>query len=309
MADYNFLGIDGGATKTSAVILDAAGKEVSRGYSAGSNFAVSGLGRSLDNLYAAISGASTGVYPQNFKVCLAMAGIDTQKQKEMLQKAITTHRFLSKFFRIPPLIINDSQAALRSGTNDKNALVIVSGTGSNCYGKNETGKEAKSGGYNYILSDEGSAYDIGSKILKSITRYLDGRGQTTLLKDIVFKNLKISTLEDLSSLVYEKPWDKTDIGQMAPYINEAAAQKDPVALQIIDSTALELALMAKSVIQSLNLKDKKFTLVTSGSVFKIGEILLQKFYGDIKTFSPNVVFTFPQKDTATGAAYLAAEQP
>lgn len=307
MTNPYFLGIDGGATKTGAVILDFNKKELSRGYAAGSNFAVSGLSRSLDNLYTAISGATKGIYPQNFAVCLAIAGIDTQKQKEMWQNALKNHRHLSQFFKTPPLIVNDTVAALRAGTNDKNAVVVVSGTGSNCYGTNDQGHEAKSGGFNYILSDEGSAYDIGLKILKSITRQQDGRGPYTQLKDIVFKNLKISNIEDLSSLVYEKPWDKTDIGQIAPFVNEGAIQKDQVSLLIIEETANELSLMGKAVIQKLNLKDKKFTLVVSGSVFKIGDLLLQKFYQDVKSFSPNVQFQIPTQDTAIGAALLAME--
>jgi len=54
------------------------------------------------------------------------------------------------------------------GSDSKNGIMIICGTGSNCFGVNEEGKEAKVNGWDYILGDEGSGYEIGIKALGAL---------------------------------------------------------------------------------------------------------------------------------------------
>ncbi len=302
-----FLGVDGGSTKTEAVIINENKKEVGRGLSAGSNADIFGLTESVDRVYAAIEQACHGEHIKFQKACLAIAGIDTKKDKSVWEHAIKNHSGLSSHLPKKPRVVNDSVAALRSGTTAKNAVVIIAGTGSNCHGRNEKGEEAKSGGMDYILSDEGSGYNIGLRILKRVTQSIDGRSQQTLLKDLLFKKLNISSLSKLASEVYEKPWNKTDIASIAPLAEKAAERSDKVAKEIIARAAHDLGVMIKAVATKLKLKNKEFTIVTAGSVFNIQKILKSHLRKDTKSFSPKAKFVKPKIDSATGAALLAME--
>ncbi|OGD88158.1 hypothetical protein A3D04_01690 [Candidatus Curtissbacteria bacterium RIFCSPHIGHO2_02_FULL_40_16b] len=303
-----FIGVDGGSTKTEAVLIDENKKEMGRGLTAGSNADIFGLSESVDRVFAAIEQACAGKNSNITGACLAIAGIDTKKGKSIWEQAIKNHYSFSKYLNKKPFVVNDSLAALRSGTTAENAIVIIAGTGSNCFGRNEKGEEAKSGGVDYILSDEGSGYNIGLRILKRITQSIDGRNDKTILKDLLFRKLNISSFSKLVSQVYEKPWNKADIASIAPLAEKAAEKEDKVAKEIIERAAHDLGIMIKAVANKLQLKNKQYEIVTAGSVFNIQTILMIHLKKDIKQFSPKAILVKPHIDSATAAAYLAMEQ-
>ena len=300
-----FLGVDGGATKTEAVLVDQNRKIIDQGQAQGSNTAIFGLTESANQVALAVKRALGTKKIKISASYLALAGVNTRDDNKNWQRAIKNHPYLCQVLDNPK-IVNDTAAALRSGTTDKNAIVVIAGTGSNCYGRNEKGQEARSGGADHILGDEGSAYDIGSNILHSVVKALDGRGPKTVLVNLLFEKLKIESLDGLHRLVYKKPWNKTDIAQVAPLAEIAAEKNDKIAIGIIKSAADELALMTKAVAQKLNLEKKPYTIVKSGSVFNMPKIgnLLEK---EILKFSPYAKFTMPKVSAATAAAYLAQE--
>lgn len=307
MADY-YLGVDGGGTKTTAQVIDSQRRVIGKGEAAGSNWNVYGIDRSCGNLGIAIKKALANKKMGKLFGYLAMVGVNTEEETKLWQKAIKGDRFLSRIFSAPPTIVNDTQAALRAGTSNKNALVVISGTGSNCWGKNELGQEAKSGGVDYILSDEGSAYAVGSAILHSVVKALDGRGNQTVLKNLLFEKYKIDSLEKLILLVYSKHWDKVDIAKIAPLAQIAARGGDRVAQGILLYAADELALMARAVASKLNLLEKRLTVVKSGSVFKINKILNERFTTSILEFARHANIVEPKIDSVTAAALLAKEK-
>lgn len=301
-----FLGVDGGGTKTEAVLIDQNRKVLGRGQAGGVLIPVLGWQESINNLYIAIKRAISEKKLQKISSCLALAGVDTKGNNLHWKQIIMNHQHLSKILA-SPLIVNDTLAALRAGTTDQDAVVIIAGTGSNCYGRNDRGQEAKSGGAGHILGDEGSAFVIGSEILKSVVRSLDGRISKTVLTKLVFETCHINSLESLINLIYEKPWNKTDIAQVAPLADKAVKEKDPVAKKIIENAAHELALMGKAVITKLKLKGKFYTAVLSGSVFNI-QTLKEKLQQELLEFSPKAKFVKPSMSSAEAAAILALEE-
>ena len=303
-----YLGVDGGGTKTEAVLIDDKGQIVGQGQAGGSNPAVFGIKKSLDNIAIAIQKTLKNFSDRSeIPSCLAIAGVNTQREAEDLKKAALKHPKLSKIISKSSIAVNDTQAALRAGTNDKNAIVLIAGTGSNCFGTNENGQSAKSGGRDFILSDEGSAYAIGLSVLKAVTKISDGRANKSVLKDLLFSRLKIRSIDQLTEIVNKKPWNKTDIANIAPLADEAAKQGDQQASEIIKTAAFELALMIKAVAEKLDLKNKEYTIVTTGSVFNIQKILHARLEDDILKFSPGAKFKKSSVDSAVGAALLAKE--
>lgn len=303
-----FLGVDGGGTKTQAVLVDAQGKVIAKGQANGSNPAIFGIEKSLDNIYISAQIALKN-FPDavDIPACLAIAGVNTRREARDFLKAAFLHLDLSKIISKNSIVVNDTQAALRAGTNDKNAIVLIAGTGSNCFGVCKNGQSAKSGGRDFILSDEGSGYAVGLSILKAVTKMSDGRVNQSVLKDLLFSHLKIKTIDDLTEIVNKKPWNKTDIAEVAPLAEVAAGKGDRLASAIIKTAAYELGLMIKAVVNELGLKDRDYTIVETGSVFKIQKILNKNLENDIRKFSPLAKFVKPQVDSAVGAALLAKE--
>ena len=305
--DKYYIGVDGGGTKTQAVLIDANRKIIRRAFSGGSNPSVFGIKTSIERIYDAVYKVTLGKL-SDVPACLAIAGLNSQEDKKNFYNNLFKNKKLSKILAKSSIVVNDTVAALRSATVDKNAIVLISGTGSNCWGRNEKGEEAKAGGLDYILSDEGSGYAIGLSILKSVVWALDGRGPKTILVDLLFKKLNVKNLDTLSNLIYKKPWNKTDIASIAPLAGKAAFLKDDVAEKIIFNAASDLGLMIKTVAKRLGLQNKKYMIVRTGSVFKIQKILCECLEKDILKFSPKAVFTKQKVNSATGAAFLALEK-
>lgn len=301
-----FLGIDGGGTYTKAAMVDENGKLISQNQSAGSNVNVFGLQSAAANLNETIRQAIGDIKGEIFG-CLAISGVNFPKDKESWQKTVANDPFLKSVFFKPPLVVNDALAALRSGTTDKNALVIIAGTGSNCYGRNERGEEAKAGGVDYILSDEGGGYWIGLEILQRVTKSLDGRGQKTKLTELLFSKLNVNSLERLYETIYQKPWGKFEIAQIASLAEEASKNGDFEANEIINSAAIELSLMVKAVVKKLGLESNKFTVVKAGSILKIKRLICERVEKEILKFAKDANFAEQNIDSANGAAYLAYE--
>ena len=302
-----YLGVDGGGTKTEAVLIDWDGKVLAKGDAGGSNPAIFGIKKSLDNIVIAIQKTLKN-FPDTADIptCLAIAGVNTEKEAANFLTAALFHSALSKIISKNSIAVNDTQAALRAGTNDKNAVVLIAGTGSNCFGINESGQSAKSGGRDFILSDEGSGYAIGLSVLKTVTKMSDGRESQSVLKDLLFSHLKINSIDQLTEIVNSKPWNKTDIANVAPQAEKATKRGDRLASEIIKTAAGELVLLIKAVAEKLDLKNKEYTIVTTGSVFNIAE-MTRLVKEKVLEFNPKVEVVKPKISSAYGAALLAKE--
>jgi N-acetylglucosamine kinase-like BadF-type ATPase len=84
--------------------------------------------------------------------------------------------------------------------------MIICGTGSNCVGINEEGKEAKANGWDYILGDKGSWYKIGIKVLRALMRSYNGRGSDTLLSKTILEDLSIGSVLELTERACSSPF-------------------------------------------------------------------------------------------------------
>lgn len=300
-----YLGLDAGATKTKAVLLSSDMKKVAESNSPGANATAIGMDIALKNIESVILALSNSIN-DNVKACLAIAGVDSEKSKGMWQEAIATSTKLKNIVN-NPIILNDTRAAMRSATKSQDAVVVIAGTGSNCWGINSQGQEVKVGGGAHILGDQGSAYDIGLKILKIVHKNLDGRIPKTKLTKLFFNKFKINNREQLIDLVNKKPWQKADIAQVAPLVEEAAKENDKLAKEVLRESVNEIALMVETAVEKLNFRDKTYDLVTVGSVFNIEKLFKEEIQKRIKDFSPKVNFPKPMFDSATAAAHLAAE--
>lgn len=300
-----FIGIDGGGSHTRACVIDQTSRVIAISTGGPTNIHSMADEQILNNLNEVIESAIFGLNSTLINGCLAMAGVNYQSDIKHWQRLIAQDRKLISLFNHFPRIINDSQAALRSGTTNADGIVIISGTGSNCYGRNNKGQEYSCGGQDYILSDQGSGYQIGLSILKSVTEDLDGRGPETILTHKIFKKTNIKSLEQLSRMVYSKPWGKTEIADVESIFAEALTQEDPVAKAILDQATSDLVLMVKTVANNLQLKEKEFDLVTSGSVLEKNKILHKTFVAKVKQLFPKTRVIKPKISAAQAAAILA----
>jgi N-acetylglucosamine kinase-like BadF-type ATPase len=195
------------------------------------------------------------------------------------------------------ILLNDTQIIL-SSINKENGVAVIGGTGCNFYAKNNK-KEAWASGLGHILSDEGSAYDIGEKVLRAAVRSFDSRGRKTILEKMVLSKSKIKNIRNLVNVIYANP-DKRNIASYAPLAEKAAMKGDMTAKQIIASAAEEHITGIMTVSKKVGLKS--FAVALVGGVFK-NKYLLSR----IRNKMAKTKF-FIVKDSSVGAAKIAMKE-
>ena len=296
------LGIDAGATKTAA----STGTQV--GYSGPGNLHTTKSEDLIKHLQEAVTKVVTR--PLQFQsVVVGMAGVDSPhdqiRAERLVKKALV--KWLRPQTRLT--VVNDIHIVRRSGSDDPYGIALIAGTGSHCFGMNHRGDIAYAGGMEYLLSDEGSGYDMGLKVLRAAVRSADGRSKPTKLERAVLQHFKIRSIRSLEPIVYHgQRLDKSRIAKLAKLADQFA-KTDWRAKEIMDESIDELVQHVAAVVQRLHMKRLPFDLVVAGGLFDITAVPFYKtFCLKVKRFAPNCTIIKPTQPPVWGAVRLAQDQ-
>ncbi len=231
-----YAGVDGGASKTLAVVVDAAGRERGRGTAGCANHAVVGLEQAVGQVRAALAEAAriAGGAPPLRAAWVGLAGLDRPADHAALFPPLQD---LARDVRL----VNDAELIL-SALDGGVGVAIIAGTGSNVVGRDADGRTARAGGWGHVMGDEGSGYDIGRASLKAAARVADGRGPATVLLDLIMRAWDLDEPSAMMGQVY--PEDKGGVARLSALTFTAARAGDAVARDIVERAAGELALAA-----------------------------------------------------------------
>ena len=242
-----YLGVDGGGSKTLAIIVDEQGHELGRGLAGSANYAADGLETALTNIRLAVQQATQAAnitqVPSLHKAWLGLAGLDRPADFTCLTPHLST---LASSVHLT----NDAELAL-GALPATIGIALIAGTGSIALGRDVHGRTARTGGWGHLLGDEGSGYDLGRLALLASVRAADGRGQPTLLLEMLMQHWQLDSPDDIIGEIYTAQ-NKTTIAQVAPYVFKAASLADEVASRIIQQAAEELALAVLTVSTKLD---------------------------------------------------------
>ena len=179
------LGIDAGGTKTVCLLADEHGNTLGQGRGPGANLQAVGeleVEKVLHRVMEDTIG-SRDVRPE--AICLGIAGVDRPSDAQAVEGIMRRIGFKTR-----TVVVNDALVALVAGAGEVAGVVIVAGTGSIAYGVDTTGRAARSGGWGYLLGDEGGGFWIGRAALAAVVRAFDGRGPATRLTDLVLAEIR-----------------------------------------------------------------------------------------------------------------------
>ncbi len=273
------LGVDGGATKTAAAVASAEGEILAESTAGASSHKSVGKDKAVRNLNQAVMGAleTAGIEDIVFKsAVMGFAGLNVEKDSKIYRDIVFNDRLKNLLDRDKTFICNDTRIGLEAGSSAPNKVIIIAGTGSNCFGINEKGKQARCTGWDYILADEGSGYEVSVRALRAIMRAYDGRGQKTMLTGAILDELGIEDEEGIVNWTYGEPFSKKRLGGLAGIVCSSAEKGDPISRDILEDEAAESILSVSTVADKLGLQDSSFDLVFVGGLFKC-----QTYFRDI----------------------------
>ena len=228
-----FLGVDGGATKTLAVVVDPDGHERGRGVAGSGNHESVGFERAVQNVKEAVAATlhMAGAALPLAAAWIGLAGIDRPNDHAKFLPQLE-----SLACRVH--ITNDAELAL-AALPKWVGIALIAGTGSIAVGRGPTGTFARSGGWGHIAGDEGSGYELGRQALQAALHAADGRGEPTVLLDLILQHWQLARIEDVLPKLYQR-FDKAEIARLSDQVFAADRDGDAVARAIVSHGAADL---------------------------------------------------------------------
>lgn len=254
------LGVDGGGTKTLALLGDLDGNVLSRGMSGPSNYNVIGFDAACSALEGAINMARNEYPGELSALCLGLAGAGRKEDVELFQNWA-----IHKFPKTKIQVASDAEVLLTAGAPSGPALALICGTGSIVYGRTVTGELVRAGGWGYLFGDEGSGYAIGSAALRAVMQAFDRRGPETILSKLVLERYGLHTLPELVPTIYDAETPQSEVAALSGLVEQATNKNDGVAIAILDDAGRNLAKMVSAVYLQLGISPVPL-IITGGTI-------------------------------------------
>src|SRR5512146_1131767 len=293
-----FLGIDGGGSKTACLLGDESGLLASA-TAAGSNPIRVGEERSRQALHVAIREACAAAKLQPSQItrtCIGLAGA-ARPLVEAQVRAI-----LAELVGGEIQVAGDMVIALEAAFRGAPGLIVIAGTGSIAYGRNERGETARAGGWGFAISDEGSGHWIGRAAVAQAMRAHD-LGETSVLISNIMNTWHLGSRHDVVRAANATP--SPDFAELFPQVLAAAATGDSRANEILTHAATELAQLARIVADRLWHGRQRFTVAIAGGVFQNAALVRQIFSNSLRSLHPQAEIDAKVVEPAQGALWLA----
>jgi glucosamine kinase len=292
------MGIDGGATKTLAVVLDLESHALHISHRGPSNEDAIGPELAVRALLEAADEAlerSGAAEDELGAAVLAVAGTDTDAIAEHVRAARTDAW----------IVVNDVVGAWATATGAGPGVGVIAGTGSNVLGVGPDGRAWRAGGWGHLLGDEGSGYWLGIESIKAALRDREASGPETALSQAAPAFFGAPSVEALASRVYSKPLTKGEIAAFAIETAKLAERGDAVARELYERGARELGAQVAAVIRQTGLRGA-FPVGLIGGAFKAGAVLVEPLAAAIHEHAPDAQVSVVEMAPAGGTLMLAA---
>ncbi len=292
------MGVDGGATKTLAAVLDLQDRTLHLGHGASSNSDAVGARTASASLIEATDEAigRAGIMREQLDIAvLAIAGTDTD--------AVAAHVRASR----PStwMVVNDVVGAWATATGARPGVGAISGTGSNVFGVGPDGRAWRAGGWGHILGDEGSGYWLAVQSIKAALDDRERSGPETALSAAAIDFFDVQSVEALAMLVYSKPLAKGEIAAFAIETARVAHAGDAVARGLYERAAAELGRQVAAVVEQTGLIED-FPVGLIGSAFKAGALFVKPLEAAVQRVAPRAQVAVVEMAPVGGCLLLAA---
>jgi N-acetylglucosamine kinase-like BadF-type ATPase len=299
------VGVDGGGTKTHAVITGVDHLVLGEGTAGPSNPLRVGITNAAAAVREAIDRACEAAQVRRMDLTAAVVGLAGARRTELRARMREALRTLE----IKDIeVVGDADIALYGATDGQPGVVVIAGTGSICTGINASRKSAFAGGWGPMIGDEGAGAWIARCGLRAVAKASDGRGPKTSLTKDACSYFHVTTADDLSTAVYAPSITSERLAGFGRYVIEAAKAKDQVAREIMIDAGNELGIAAVAVIRNLKMERERFPVAYVGRIFSAAaEFVLPRMREVVAQAAPQAYLAPPLHSPAVAAARMARE--
>jgi N-acetylglucosamine kinase-like BadF-type ATPase len=240
--------------------------------------------------------ADVGVY------CLAGADLPADDRR-------IAHALKRRAWTAEDVVRNDTFAVLRAGSDRAWGVAVVCGYGMNCSGVAPDGQMFRFPAVGAISGDWGGGYDIGSMALWHALRARDGRGEPTVLAELVPAHFGMKSPRKVMEAIYFGRLREQRVIELPPIVFRAAADGDSAARGIIDRQADEVVAMAGVAIRRLRLTKLDVDVVLGGGIFRTtSSDFFDRIKRGLSAIAPSARITVLGVPPVVGAALLGLDR-
>lgn len=295
-----YLGIDAGGTKTDCAVSN--GAEL-LGQASGPSCKLARVGRekARENLQSVIRRACEAARVQAADaqhVCIGMAGASLPEAVQWAQETVREVIPGATLY-----VAGDHIIAHRAAFGTSPGVLVIAGTGSIAFGRNQAGETARAGGWGPNVSDEGSAFWVGREAVTAALHGYDFGGDNTLLP-LIAKGWSAAPEEVVRLANAAEP----RFTELALPVTEAAEKGDPTARDITARAGKALAALGGAVIRRLWPNGGVVPLALSGGVLQGSALVRKAFKEAMRAEHPEAALSFALVRPVLGALEIAAQR-
>ena len=300
-----FAGMDGGGTRTRLVLAAETGEILGSAAGGSCNFTDLGIERAQAGMARLWNGAweAAGMKPRPATAIFMGLGSILSPQDEHVNREIAVKIGLAGANAV--FAGNDVLNAHAAGLSGQPGILLIAGTGSACYGRNQLNESWRTGGWGHLLGEQGSAYALGQAALIAATRAADERGPATALQKLVGDTLALGDMKEIFSRVHHVRIARAELAAMAPRVVALAEAGDAVAREIIDEEAGGLVEMVITVARKLKIESPDLAL--TGGLITQALFFRRTFLECLKRQLPDFQLVEGGLAPVFGAVLLAVE--
>lgn len=291
------LSVDGGGTKTLAVVADADGHVHGVGVGGPTNplFAPARVVRA--SLREAVLSAlrTAGVAGDAVDMAVAAFAGEVDVARHMRDTGIRAWR-----------VVREPDLCLAAGVVEGRGAVVLAGTGAFAWARGPRG-EHLTDGLGAVIGDEGSAYWLVREGLVAVGRAYDGRGPRTALTEALCTAVDVSDVEALGRWLYGAGGrSRREVAALAPVVARTAERGDRVARTVCRRAGERLAHAVRvSAVRAGLGTGEPFPVILAGGVLRGAEPVRGALLGALSRTLPDAQPRLARYEPALGGVLLA----
>jgi glucosamine kinase len=194
--------------------------------------------------------------------CAGAAGAELDSGRLRLERLM--HRLLPG---CPVRVVHDSRLVLAAAGIDS-GIALIAGTGSVAYGRTDDGREARRGGWGWMIGDEGGGVWIVREAAREVMRRAESGSPAGSLGEALLGACRARDAAELSSHLHALR-EPMKWAALAPVVIEAA-NSDAGAKRVLDDAATALRGLVAGVQRALGLEGP---VVLAGGLLRTQPIL------------------------------------